>query len=185
MTTLSLLSLLLGGGLLLLSHRMEGDARAHDSIIGALSPLSVTRAACACLMAFGGVGIILALAVPAADELAARLAAAAGIACAVLVLVLTPPPVAAPNHAAKAPAAGADPSEDEEALVGMTGTFVASQSARALGRVMVRHGERTVAYAARPVVGVTGPDRWDSVVIVDVYHGTALVAPVEREGPRS
>ena len=185
MTTLSLLSLLLGGGLLLLSHRMESDARAHDSIIGALSPLSVTRAACACLAAFGGVGIILALAVPAADELAARLAAASGIACAVLVLVLTPRPTMAPKQAAKAAAVEADPSEDEEGLVGMTGTFVAPPSARALGRVMIRRGERTVAFAARPVVGVTGPDRWDSVVIVDVYHGTALVAPVEREGPRA
>jgi hypothetical protein len=49
---------------------------------------------------------------------------------------------------------------------------------------MVRRGERTVAVAARSVVGVAGPDQWDSVVIVDVYHGTALVAPVEREGPR-
>lgn len=185
MTTLSLLSLLLGGGLLLLSHRMQSDARAHDSIIGALSPLSVTRAACACLVAFGGVGIILSLAVPAADGLAARLAAAAGIAAAVLVLVLTPRPVAAPKHATKTAAAETDPSEDEEGLVGMTGTFVAPPSARALGRVMIRRGERTVTFAARPVVGVTGPDRWDSVVIVDVYHGTALVAPVEREGPRA
>ena len=67
----------------------------------------------------------------------------------------------------------------------MTGTFVASPSARALGRVVIRRGERTVAFAARPVVGVAGPERWDSVVIVDVYHGTALVAPVEREGPRA
>ena len=82
-------------------------------------------------------------------------------------------------------AAAADLSEDEEGLVGMTGTFVASPSARALGRVMIRRGEHTVAFAARPVVGVTGPDRWDAVVIVDVYHGTALVAPVEREGPRA
>ena len=183
MTTLSLLSLLLGGGLLLLSHRMESDARAHDSIIGALSPFSVTRAACACLVAFGGVGIILALAVPSVDGLAARLAAAAGIAAAVLVLLLSPRPVVAQKSIATD--RRAEPSEDEEGLVGMTGTFVAPLSARALGRVVVRRGERTVAFAARPVVGATGPDGWDSVVIVDVYHGTALVAPVEREGPRA
>jgi hypothetical protein len=184
MTTLSLLSLLLGGGLLLLSHRMESDARAHDSIVGALSPLSVTRAACACLVAFGGVGIILALAVPRADGVASRLAAAAGLAAAVLVLVLTPrPPVVAPS--ALAYATPEQVSEDEEAIVGMTGTFLAPPSARALGRVVIRRGERTVAFAARPVVGVAGPDRWDSVVIVDVYNGTALVAPVEREGPRA
>ena len=183
MTTLSLLSLLLGGGLLLLSHRMESDARAHDSIIGALSPFSVTRAACACLVAFGGVGIILALAAPSVDALTARLAAAAGIAAAVLVLVLSPRPVVAQKGIRQD--AQPEPTEDEEGLVGMTGTFVAPPSARALGRVVIRRGERTVAFAARPVVGATGPERWDSVVIVDVYHGTALVAPVEREGPRA
>lgn len=183
MTTLSLLSLLLGGGLLLLSHRMASDARAHDSIVGALSPLSVTRAACACLVAFGGVGIILALVLPDADSLVSRLAAAAGLAAAVLALVLTPRPIvtrqSVPNLAQ------GDTSADDEGIVGMTGTFVASPSARALGRVVIRRGERTVAFAARPMVGVAGPERWDSVVIVDVYHGTALVAPVEREGPRA
>jgi hypothetical protein len=184
MTTLSLLSLLLGGGLLLLSHRMQSDARAHDSIIGALSPLSVTRAACACLVAFGGVGLILSLAVPSAEGLASRLAAASGLAAAVVVLALTPRSiVSAP--VTRAPVATQESTEDEEGLVGMTGTFVAPPSARALGRVMIRRGERTVAFAARPVVGVAAPDRWDSVVIVDVYHGTALVAPVEREGPRA
>jgi hypothetical protein len=181
MTTLSLLSLLLGGGLLLLSHRMESDARAHDSIIGALSPLSVTRAACACLVAFGGVGLILALSIPAADELAARLAAAAGIGAAVAVLVLTPrPPVVAQLPVVEP--SRPDPVPDEEGLVGMTGTFVAPATARALGRVVIRRGERTVAFAARPVIGVAEPERWDAVVVVDVYRGTALVAPVEREG---
>lgn len=184
MTTLSLLSLLLGGGLLVLSHRMESNVRAHDSIIGALSPLSVTRAACACLVAFGSVGLILAFAIPEAESLASRLAAGAGVAAAVLVLVLTPRvPAVAPAIPSEPPSA--DASEDEEGIVGMTGTFVAPASARAPGRVVIRRGERTVALAARPVVGVSAPDRWDSVVIVDVYHGTALVAPVEREGPRA
>jgi hypothetical protein len=184
MTTLSLLSLLLGGGLFLLSHRMERDAHARDPIIGALSPLSVTRAACACLVAFGAVGVIVTLALPEADNLASRLAAAAGLTAAVIVLVVTPRPPVIVSNAGANPAREHD-SEDEEGIVGMTGTFVAPLSARALGRVMIRRGERTVAFAARPVIGVAGPERWDSVVIVDVYHGTALVAPVEREGPRA
>jgi hypothetical protein len=184
MTTLSLLSLLLGGGLLLLSHRMASDARAHDSIIGALSPFSVTRAACACLVAFGGVGLVLAFAVPEADNVASRLAAAAGVAAAVLVLVLTPrTSVAVPTTVAKE--APEQVPEDVEEIVGLTGTFVAPKTARALGRVVVRRGEKTVALAARPMSGVSPADRLDSVVIVDVYHGTALVAPVEREGPRA
>ena len=100
-----------------------------------------------------------------------------------VVLVLTPRAVASPVN--KTPLAADESIEDEEGLVGMTGTFVAPPSARALGRVMIRRGERTVAFAARPVVGGAAPDRWESVVIVDVYHGTALVAPVEREGPRA
>lgn len=182
MTTLSLLSLLLGGGLLVLSHRMESDPHAHDPIIGALSPLSVTRAACACLVAFGTMGLMLGFGIPQAEGRASRLAAAAGIAAAMLVLLLTPRvPVVVPAVSPEAPTD--DASEDEEEIVGMTGTFVAPQSARALGRVVIRRGERTVALAARPVVGVAAPERWHSVVIVDIYHGTALVAPVERDGP--
>lgn len=181
MTILSLLSLLFGAGLLLLAHRMESDARATESIIGAFSPLSVTRAACACLVAFGGVGIILAFVLPAGENLVSRFATAAGLAAAVLVLVLTPrPATVAPSVE---PKADEDTASDED-LVGLTGTFVAPTSARVPGRVVVRRGERTVAFAARPVVGVADSAVWDSVVIVDVYHGTALVAPVEREGPR-
>jgi hypothetical protein len=184
MTTLSLLSLLLGGGLLLLSHRMTNDERAHEFILGALSPLSVTRAACACLLAFGGVGIALALAVPEAENLASRLAAVGGVAAAVLVLVLAPrTPVVAPTRSAKE--VREHESDDAEGIVGLTGTFVAPPTARALGRVVIRRGEKTVALAARPMTGVSPADRLDSVVIVDVYHGTALVAPVEREGPRA
>ena len=184
MTPLSLLSLLLGAGLLLLAHRMESDARAHDAIIGALSPLSVTRAACACLLVFGGIGIVVGFALPLADAVASRLAAAAGLAAGVLVLVLTPRHPAVPVRlGADAPRDAAGP--DDEEIVGLTGTFEAPLSARALGRVVIKRGDQTVAFAARPVVGASGPQRWDSVVVVDVYHGTALVAPVEREGPRA
>ena len=87
-------------------------------------------------------------------------------------LVLTPrPAVVAPKRAAEA--TREDVSEDAEEIVGMTGTFVAPPSARALGRVMIRRGERTVAFAARPVVGVAAPDRWDSVVVVDVSERVA------------
>lgn len=182
MTPLSLFSLLLGAGLLLLAHRMESDARAHDAIIGALSPLSVTRAACACLLVFGGIGIIVGFAVPLADAMAARLAAAAGLAAGVLVLVLTPRhPIVQPRATAQATREAVV--ADDEEIVGLTGTFEAPLSARALGRVVIKRGDQTVAFAARPVVGASGPQRWESVVVVDVYRGTALVAPVEREGP--
>ena len=184
MTPLSLLSILLGAGLLLLAHRMEGDTRAHDAIIGALSPLSVTRAACACLLVFGGIGIIVGLALPLADAMASRLAAAGGLAAGVVVLVLTPRHPGVPARAT-AEARRREAVADDEEIVGLTGTFEAPPSARALGRVVIKRGDQTVAFAARPVVGASGPERWQSVVVVDVYHGTALVAPVEREGPRA
>ena len=184
MTPLSLLSLLLGAGLLLLAHRMESDTRAHDAIIGALSPLSVTRAACACLLVFGVIGIIVGFAVPLADAMASRLAAAAAVAAGVLVLVLTPRHPVVPERATAGAGREAAVADDEE-IVGLTGTFEAPPSARALGRVVIKRGDQMVAFAARPVVGATGPQRWESVVVVDVYHGTALVAPVEREGPRA
>jgi uncharacterized membrane protein YeiB len=184
MTTLSLLSLLLGAGLLVLSHRMESDARAHEVIIGILSALSITRAACACLIAFGGVGILVTLALPSSDASASRLAAGAGIAAAMIVLLMAPRTAAAEARSEEWRGDDQTTVAEDDAIVGMTGTFVAARTARAPGRVVIRRGDATVAFAARPVVGSHDTDRWDSVVIVDVFQGTALVAPVVRDGPR-
>jgi hypothetical protein len=182
MTTLSLLALLFGAGLLVLAHRMGGDVRAHDVIIGTLSPVSITRAACACLLAFGGTGILVTLAIPAADSAAARLASALGLGAAVVVLVISPRPGSAVPRVAGQNASVSPVAVDNDAIVGMTGTFVAARGARTAGRVVVRRGERTIEIAARPVIDAQPTQGGDAVVIVDVYQGTALVAPVVRDG---
>ena len=188
MTALSSLSLLLGVGLLLLSLRLEEDWRARDPVLGSLSPLAMTRAASACLVAFGGIGVTIALALPDSDRWAARVAMLAGVSAALVAIFFTArnatgarvlvEPLAATNDLAEL----SEHVPDDEGLVGLTGTFVAPASKRAAGRVLIRRGGRTLEIAAKPAGGVTAPDKWESVVVVEVFHGTALVAPVERDG---
>lgn len=182
MTALSSLSLLLGVGLLLLSLRLEEDWRARYPVLGSLSPLAVTRAASACLVAFGGIGVTIAVALPASDRWAARVAMLGGVSAAIAAILVTS------RGAGVAPAmmtpalAGDGEVADDDGLVGSTGTFVAPLSKRGAGRVLIRRDGRTVELAAKPAGGVMTPDKWESVVVVDVFQGTALVAPVEREG---
>jgi len=180
MTALSSLSLLLGVGLLLLSLRLEEDWRARYPVLASLSPLAVTRAASACLVAFGGIGVAIALAFPHSDRWAARVAMLAGVSAAAVAIFLTARPPA--TVMVKTVLAGHDQVADESGLVGMTGTFVAPASKRAAGRVLIRRGSRTLEIAAKPAGGVIAPSAWGSVVVVEVFQGTALVAPVEREG---
>ena len=182
MTALSSLSLLLGVGLLLLSLRLEEDWRARYPVLGSLSPLAVTRAASACLVAFGGIGVTVALALPESDRLAARMALVGGVSAAMLAIFVT-------SRASEmlpsitGPALGHDDGlADEDGLVGSTGTFVAPASERAAGRVLIRRGSRTLEIAAKPAGGVMIAAGWEPVVVVEVFQGTALVAPVEREG---
>src|SRR5919106_5820054 len=89
MTALSSLSLLLGVGLLLLSLRLEEDWRARYPVLGSLSALAVTRAASACLVVFGGIGVAMALALPDSDRWAARAAMLAGVSAAIAAIFLT------------------------------------------------------------------------------------------------
>ncbi len=200
MTALSSLSLLLGVALLLLALRLEEDWRARYPILGSLSALAVTRGASACLVAFGGIGVTIALALPDSDQWAARAAMLAGVSAAIAraaMLAGVSAAIAAisltSRSAALAPVMGdaamtsdaAEPSDqipEDEDVVGLTGTFVAPASRRAAGRVLIRRGDRTLELAAKPAGGLTVPGAWQAVVIVEVFQGTALVAPVDREG---
>ena len=181
MTALSSLSLLLGVGLLLLSLRLEEDWRARYPVLGSLSPLAVTRAASACLVAFGGIGVSIALALPDSDRWAARMAVLGGVSAAMLAIFVTSRASDIASSIVSPALAGADRISDDDGLVGSTGTFVAPASTRAAGRVLIRRGSRTLEIAAKPAGGVMIPGGWDSVVVVDVFQGTALVAPVERD----
>ena len=182
MTALSSLSLLLGIGLLLLSLRLEEDWRARYPVLGSLSPLAVTRAASACLVAFGGIGVTIALALPDADRWAARMALLGGVTAAMLAISVTSKATAIAPSAVSLGIGPDDPAADEDGLVGSTGSFVAPASKRGAGRVLIRRGSRTLEIAAKPAGGVTIPAAWEPVVVVEVFQGTALVAPVEREG---
>lgn len=181
MTALSSLSLLLGVGLLLLSLRLEEDWRARSPVLGSLSPLAVTRAASACLVAFGGIGVSIALALPDSGRWAARMALLGGVSAAMLAILVTSRASDIARSIVSPALARADQASDEDGLVGSTGTFVAPASTRAAGRVLIRRGTRTLEIAAKPAGGVMIPGAWESVVVVDVFQGTALVAPVERE----
>ena len=179
MTALSSLSLLLGVGLLLLSLRLEEDWRARYPVLGSLSPLAVTRAASACLVAFGGIGVTIALALPDSDRLAARVALVGGVTAAMLAISITSRASAMAPSIMSPAREGDDQATDDDGLVGSTGTFVAPASKRGAGRVLIRRGSRTFEIAAKPA-GVI-PGAWEPVVVVDVFQGTALVAPVERD----
>jgi hypothetical protein len=180
MTALSSLSLLLGVGLLLLSLRLEEDWRARHPVLGSLSALAVTRAASACLVTFGGIGVTIALALPDSERWAARMAMLGGVGAATLAIFVTSRTSVLATHTVPAEPPGDRPSDDD-ALVGSTGTFVAPASKRAAGRVLIRRGSRTLEIAAKPAGGAMVPGAFESVVVVDVFQGTALVAPVERE----
>jgi hypothetical protein len=182
MTALSSLSLLLGVALLLLSLRLEEDWRARHPVLGSLSALAVTRAASACLVAFGGIGVSIVLALPDSDRWAARVALLGGVSAAMLAISVTSRASAMAATAMSLTVAGGDRDADEDGLVGSTGTFVAPASKRGAGRVLIRRGTRTLEIAAKPAGGEMVPGAWDAVVVVEVFQGTALVAPVEREG---
>lgn len=182
MTALSSLSLLLGVGLLLLSLRLEEDWRARYPVLGSLSPLAVTRAASACLVVFGGIGVTIALALPDSDRWAARMALLGGVSAATLAIFVTSRASGIAPSMILPTLRGGDQVSDEDGLVGSTGTFIASASKRAAGRVLIRRGSRTLEIAAKPAGGEMAPGAWESVVVVEVFQGTALVAPVEREG---
>lgn len=182
MTALSALSLLLGVGLLLLSLRLEEDWRARYPVLGALSPLAVTRGASACLVAFGGIGVTIALALPDSDRWAARMALVGGVTAAMFAVSVTSRASALVPSTISSPPDRDDQIADEDGLVGSTGTFVAPASQRGAGRVLIRRGSRTLEIAAKPAGGVMIPAAWEPVVVVEVFEGMALVAPVEREG---
>jgi hypothetical protein len=106
----------------------------------------------------------------------------AGVSAAMLAMIVTSRTShVAPSFSSTA-LEGDDQAPDEDGLVGSMGTFVAPASTRAAGRVLIRRGSRTLEIAAKPAGGVMVPRAWESVVVVDVFQGTALVAPVEREG---
>lgn len=71
--------------------------------------------------------------------------------------------------------------EGDQSFVGMSGRVTIPLSSGAPGKVLVRRGDRAFELLARPFgTDVVAPDRWTSVVVVEMQGGTAVVAPLEE-----
>lgn len=67
-------------------------------------------------------------------------------------------------------------------LVGLPGRVIVPLPSSGVGKVMVRHRDRSVDVMARPFDPVAeGAESWTAVVIVEMEGGIALVAPLEED----
>lgn len=71
--------------------------------------------------------------------------------------------------------------ESDQSFVGLAGRVTIPLSFGAPGKVLVRRGDRSFELLARPLGSdAEAPDRWKSVVVVEMKGGTAVVAPLEE-----
>jgi membrane protein implicated in regulation of membrane protease activity len=71
--------------------------------------------------------------------------------------------------------------EGDQSFVGHAGRVTIPLSRGAPGKVLVRRGDRSFELLARPFgADAETPDRWTSVVVVEMRGGTAVVAPLEE-----
>ncbi|HJU90113.1 MAG TPA: hypothetical protein VJ672_12010 [Gemmatimonadaceae bacterium] len=71
--------------------------------------------------------------------------------------------------------------EGDQSFVGLAGRVTIPLSRGAPGKVLVRRGDRSFELLARPLgADAEAPDRWKSVVVVEMHGGTAVVAPLEE-----
>ncbi len=170
-----LFSLVVGGGLLLFSHL--GDFGDHDTPdAGAdhghdgfriLSLRTITYL----LFGFGATGAALSWAWRGSSWLVFALALAVGVAV-------------GGTSAAVFSYLRRDESgvrEGDQSFVGLPGRVTIPLSTAAPGKVLVRRGDRAFELLAKPFgTDVVAPDRWTSVVVVEMQGGTAVVAPLEE-----
>jgi hypothetical protein len=174
MATLYWLSLVVGGGLVLLSvfgDLLHVDLPDFPSDADAWHVLSL-RGATYFLFAFGATGL---LASGAGAGTALVAASFAGVAAAAL--------SSAVFRYLQGTESGGVP--DDASLVGLAGRVVLPLQEGGTGKVVVSRGGREVELLARPFDAEPGSavESWTEVVIVDVDGGTALVAPYS-DAPR-
>jgi membrane protein implicated in regulation of membrane protease activity len=181
MFTLYLFALLVGGALLLFSL-FGGDA--HDDVAHDVSHdlhghnpvqwLSL-RTAMYFLFVFGGVGAVLAKSWPVAAApivFAIALVAGVGVGAA----------VSAAFAFLRRTSSGDRDSDDS--FVGLNGRMTLPFGHSSSGKVLVGRGDRTFELLARPIEQAAGdPATWQSVVVVEMRSGTAIVAP--SDDPRA
>lgn len=175
MMALYLFSVLLGGGLLAFSL-FAGDADADvDVDVGdggsdALRWLSL-RTVTYFLFVFGGVGAALTATWHGITApLVALLAAGSGVGVASVVSALF--------RYLKRTDSG-DRGGDER-IIGLSGRLTVPFGASGTGKVLVSSASRSLELMARPFDNEKGdPSTWTNVIVVEMDHGTALVAPLE------
>lgn len=71
--------------------------------------------------------------------------------------------------------------EGDEAFIGLSGRVTVPFSASGTGKVLITRADRTFEMLARPFDGATTPpERWTSVIVVEIQRGVALVSPLEE-----
>lgn len=177
MMTLYLFSALLGGGLLLFSMfggdsdaGGELDIEAGDGGGDALRWLSL-RTATYFLFVFGGVGAALSATWHGVTApLVAVIAAVSGAGVAALVSALF-------RYLRRTDSG--DRGGDER-LIGLSGRLTVPFGESGTGKVLLLTASRSLELMARPFDAASGdPAFWTTVIVVEMDHGTALVAPLE------
>ena len=198
MAALYLFSLILGGGFLLLSllggegdgdleldagdidldlDAIEGDigdvGDAGDAADGAASRIFSIRTVVYTLFGFGATGTVLTqLGLGFVTTLAFSIVG--GIASGLFVSMVF--------HYLVRTASGAPPTDDS--LIGLLGSVTRPLGGGTEGTVVVHRDGRRLSLRALPqpsLVGVSDPDTWRQVVIVDVEGGIVHVAPLEAD----
>lgn len=170
MATLYWLSLVVGGGLALLSlfgDLLHLDMPDFHPDVGAWHILSL-RAGTYFLFAFGATGLLLG-ASGAGGSTAFVGASFAGVVGAAMSMAVF--------RYLRSSESGGVPTD--ESLVGLSGHVVLPLTAGGTGKVVVSRGGREIELLARAFDAGSGPpvETWTEVVIVEVTAGTAFVTP--------
>ncbi len=173
MLAVFLFAMVLGGGLLAVSMFSDGgdhDA-AFDHDVSAFKFLSL-RSLIYFLFTFGGVGTVLTLAWGAGAISIAPLAILSGLGVSALSNVVF----------AYLKRTDSGERESDQSFIGLPGRVVVPIGLEGVGKVQVVKGGRTHELIARPFSQEENepPDRWRSVVIVDMKGSMALISPVEE-----
>lgn len=177
MFTLYLLSVLVGGGLLLYSiFGGGGDDAAPDAEAYNPAEWLSLRSLTYFLFVFGGLGAVLSRTWPAA-------AAPVVLLLSVLGGVAVGTTVSAAFRYLRRTESGER--QSDESFVGQPGRMTLPIGAGGTGKVLVGRGDRTFELLARPLDGAAGdPASWTSVVVVEMNHGFAFVAPEDHPAAR-
>jgi hypothetical protein len=170
MATLYWLSLVVGGGLALLSlfgdllHFDMSDFHADTDAWHILS----LRTGTYFLFAFGATGLLAGATGAGAITAFVGAAFAGGTAAALSTAVF--------RYLRRSESGGVP---EDSSLVGLAGRVVLPLSAGGTGKVVVTRGGREIELLARPFDGApeTPVETWTDVVVVEVSSGTALVTP--------